>query len=362
MPPIRASLGAARLTFAFVDRANVSTTSVNGADARSHGRRRAIGTIGSLLASCVQSRAEGSHCFRARFPPDVPFAESLSRLQDASALLGMHGSGLMNVVFMRSGSIGQGTAAVASHPLVGVDKYDFLASELGIDHVQIHAREEFRVAASSHPELLQLRVRLNWSVALARGDDRYSPWVPRGSNWARRTGARGAADGAAAEHTSWGVQWYQAVGRGSRARSSQQPGHAPHGLQAPRRGTTPRAACMATQRQMALSMPTIGTVARRRPLAWVHARAAAAPPAPLLVLQSSIVGSVRTAQSYRYITGTATLHATSCTACCKLARCRVCQIDPPVVRVVAISVPAVCTEIPMTVLSHICTHSPRYRS
>ena len=161
----------------------------------------------------------------------MPFAESLSRLQDASALLGMHGSGLMNVVFMRSGStlVEVLPKAFASHPLTfGVDKYDFLASELGIDHVQIHAREESFscVAASSRStELLRdCDVRLSWSeveTALARGGDRYSPWVPprvAQLGTPPRTGARGAADGAAAEHTSWGRT--VVPGSGSRQQSS----------------------------------------------------------------------------------------------------------------------------------------------
>lgn len=102
---------------------------------------RAITDVDTLLSRC-NHRARS--CSRLRFPPEVPFKAALSALHETDLLVGAHGAGLANAVFMREGAsvveiLPAGFAQPGSFALTP-DKYGWL-SDLGIRRLRLVADE-----------------------------------------------------------------------------------------------------------------------------------------------------------------------------------------------------------------------------
>ena len=153
-----------KATFALVDRAAsqppaaASSTSSSGFR-RSHASR-AITNAAELLEACARSALAAS-CMRVRFPPEAPFRTALASLRDTSVLIGVHGAGLANAVFLPAGAavveiLPRGFAAPGSFAITP-DKYGWL-HELGLRRVRLVARETRLFACASLTE----RLRKQW--------------------------------------------------------------------------------------------------------------------------------------------------------------------------------------------------------
>jgi hypothetical protein len=120
---------------------------------------RAITTLETLLEECERRAAE---CHRLRFPPAVPFSQSLRVLERASILVGFHGAGLANALFMRRPGatvvevLPKGFAQPGSFAMTP-DKYGWLA-EVGVRRVRVIARETSSAACTTPSE----RARREW--------------------------------------------------------------------------------------------------------------------------------------------------------------------------------------------------------
>ena len=109
---------------------------------------RAIATADSLLDACSHRAAS---CTRIKFPPADTFSNALRLLLDVSVLVGMHGAGLANAVFMRAHSVvvevlPEGFAQPGSFAITP-DKYGWL-NDLGLRRVRVVAQERSPLCAT----------------------------------------------------------------------------------------------------------------------------------------------------------------------------------------------------------------------
>jgi len=133
---------------------------------------RSITNAESVLAECeaatLAAVSSASRCQRIRFPPEMPFAAALRQLQTTTVLIGVHGAGLMNAIFMPRGSVlVEVFPSAFVHDSFGPPKYAFLGASLGFGHVQMVAPETSRHCVErAHAQLELLRdcdVTLEWA-------------------------------------------------------------------------------------------------------------------------------------------------------------------------------------------------------
>ena len=148
MQPIHPPLPPERRVYALVDRASPPAS---GSRAYAH---RAITNADALLAEC-QRAARAARCVRVRFPPEMPFRDALDALRTANVLVGAHGAGLANAIFLRRGSIVvevlAASFAVPESFAMRPDKFGFLG-RLGLRRVRLVARETALLRCTTHVE------------------------------------------------------------------------------------------------------------------------------------------------------------------------------------------------------------------
>ena len=130
---------------------------------RSHASR-AITTAAQLLDDCnnaAKRKSSSNSCSRLRFPPEVSFATALESLSTTTVLVGVHGAGLANAVFLPQGAavveiLPAGFAKPGSFAITP-DKYGWL-KELGLRRYRLVARETAPGSCASVAE----RLRKQW--------------------------------------------------------------------------------------------------------------------------------------------------------------------------------------------------------
>ena len=154
----RLASAAASLGLASGSSGSVGRTS-RGQSAR-HDASRAITNAAALLSDCNRRAAA---CSRLRFPPEAPFKTALATLQQVEVLVGVHGAGLANAIFMRSGSsvveiLPAGFAQPGSFAITP-DKYGWLEG-LGLRRVRLVASETNQACASESERARKVWERL----------------------------------------------------------------------------------------------------------------------------------------------------------------------------------------------------------
>ena len=224
-----ASSSTSRALVSFVDRAPTQQPSEPSVARLTGPRRshasRAITNAEKLLDECSRSAAaadsptssRASECARLKLPPEVPFAKALAALGETTVLVGVHGAGLANAVFLPAGAsvveiLPKGFSAPGSFA-VTPDKYGWLR-ELGLRRVRLVAKETMpNECASVHERARQQWERLrdcdvtvSWAeveAALEQREPEPKPSTKAEAEWVNGTAVWRCTSWPAGSSSTW---------------------------------------------------------------------------------------------------------------------------------------------------------------